>query len=89
MQRWPLFDGKTFDGWDIKVAGYDLNDNYKQNKIEEPEDQNTLIESKLKGNSKEIYLTFMEEIRGTDSAGNLKDITDDMLDKAMEKMKKR
>ena len=23
-----LFDGKTFDGWDIKVAGYDLNDNY-------------------------------------------------------------
>ena len=23
-----LLDGKTFDGWDIKVAGYDLNDNY-------------------------------------------------------------
>ena len=23
-----LFDGKTFDGWDIKVAGYDLNDNH-------------------------------------------------------------
>jgi hypothetical protein len=24
----PLFNGKNLDGWDIKIRGYDLNDNY-------------------------------------------------------------
>jgi len=25
----PLFNGKDLTGWDIKIAGYELNDNYK------------------------------------------------------------
>src|SRR5687767_9254791 len=25
----PLFDGKDLSGWDIKIAGHPLNDNYK------------------------------------------------------------
>jgi len=24
-----LFDGKSLDGWEMKIAGYELNDNYK------------------------------------------------------------
>ncbi len=28
--KWiPLFNGKNLDGWDVKIAGFDLNDNYK------------------------------------------------------------
>jgi hypothetical protein len=28
-QEWiPLFNGKNLDGWDIKITGHDLNDNY-------------------------------------------------------------
>ncbi|MBK8567185.1 MAG: DUF1080 domain-containing protein [Saprospiraceae bacterium] len=25
----PLFNGKNLDGWDVKIAGFDLNDNYQ------------------------------------------------------------
>ena len=25
----PLFNGKNLDGWDVKISGYDLNDNYQ------------------------------------------------------------
>jgi Domain of Unknown Function (DUF1080) len=29
QKRWkPLFNGKNLNGWDIKIAGHDLNDNY-------------------------------------------------------------
>ena len=30
QQDWkPLFNGKNYSGWDIKIAGHELNDNYK------------------------------------------------------------
>ncbi len=33
-----LFDGKSLDGWEIKIAGYDLNDNYNNTyKVEDGE----------------------------------------------------
>jgi hypothetical protein len=29
QEKWmPLFNGKNLDGWDIKIAGHDVNDNY-------------------------------------------------------------
>ena len=60
-----LFDDGTPDEF-IKMMD-DLHDIYKQNKIEDAPDQNALIESVLRGNSKENYLTFMEEERGTNA----------------------
>ncbi len=33
-QNWvDLFDGESLDGWDIKIAGYDLNDNHNNTYI--------------------------------------------------------
>ena len=32
-----LFDGKSLDGWEIKIAGYDLNDNYNNTYVVEDE----------------------------------------------------
>ena len=72
-----LFDDGTPDEF-IKLLD-DLHDIYKQNKIDSAADQNTLVESILKGNSKENYLSFMEEIRGVDAEGVLNDITKEML----------
>ena len=30
-----LFDGKSLDGWEIKIAGYDLNDNHNNTYVVE------------------------------------------------------
>ena len=28
--KWvSLFDGKSLDGWEMKISGYELNDNYR------------------------------------------------------------
>ena len=80
-----LFDDGSPDEF-IKMMD-DLDDIYKQNKIDDAPDQNALIESILKGNSKENYLMFMSEERGTDTSGNLNTITKEMLTKVMNKMK--
>ena len=30
QKEWvSLFDGQTLDGWEVKIAGYELNNNYK------------------------------------------------------------
>lgn len=36
VENWvPLFNGKNLDGWDIKISGHELNDNYKNTFIVE------------------------------------------------------
>ena len=80
-----LFDDGTPDEF-IKLLD-DLHNIYKQNKIDDAADQNALVESILKGNLKENYLSFMEEIHGVNEEGNLNNITKEMLDQAIDKMK--
>lgn len=76
------FGDKTPDRL-IKICD-ELDEIYTQNKIIKPTDQHTLVESVLRGESKEAYLTFMEEVCGTDEEGNRNDITEDMLTESKE-----
>ena len=70
----------------IKICD-ELDEIYTQNKIESPPNQHALVESVLRGESKETYLTLMEEARGTDARGNKNPIDENMLTTAMNKLR--
>ena len=79
-----LFDDGTPDEFITTLN--DLDDIFKQNKVEQPSDQNALIESVLKATSKENYITFMEEVRGLNKVGKVPPIEEDSIEEAIQMM---